>query len=527
MAQIKLVRTDDFTGGLNLRADPFQLGESESPDMLNVDVDPRGGFAMRSGFARLNTTAIGSVADGSFAPEKVFSWERSTPQLLTAANSKVFYSTDGVTHTDTTIATSSTEGASFAAWSSASAAVVYVACGRASSTMAKWDGAADTALTASGTGQWQDSFASPSGTHMPRCDHAAVHVDRLWVASTYEDGANFKNRVRFSHPLFPESWREVDYIDIPGGGDGITAIVPWGDALLVFKKLAIYALYGYDTDSFQLVKLTGTIGAETSHCVCPTEHGLYLFSWPEGVYLWDGNGFKDVFARIRPVIQDGLVNAAYLNRVWLSYADNRVWLSLPLDSDTRPTVTFVFDPTVNSWTKYQLSDDTGLACLTDFTLSSGVSKTVGLHSANAFLLEQVEGSVVDDLLGTPTGFDSHYLTRWIDGGIISAKKMWRQPDFVVQQPDTDLLLTISVYRDWEEANARRIYTLTVSGAGAGLVWGVGDWGDLWGAGASGSQHERGQRLGLARSVQLKIQGPGARKWGVNSITYKYNQRRVR
>ena len=33
----------DFTGGLNLRADQFNLGVSESPTLLNVDVDPRGG----------------------------------------------------------------------------------------------------------------------------------------------------------------------------------------------------------------------------------------------------------------------------------------------------------------------------------------------------------------------------------------------------------------------------------------------------------------------------------------------------
>ena len=35
----------DFRGGLNLRADQFNIAENESPAMLNVEVDPRGGVA--------------------------------------------------------------------------------------------------------------------------------------------------------------------------------------------------------------------------------------------------------------------------------------------------------------------------------------------------------------------------------------------------------------------------------------------------------------------------------------------------
>jgi len=34
MSRLSLLRTDDFTGGINLRADPFQLGDNESPDLL-------------------------------------------------------------------------------------------------------------------------------------------------------------------------------------------------------------------------------------------------------------------------------------------------------------------------------------------------------------------------------------------------------------------------------------------------------------------------------------------------------------
>ena len=48
----------DFTGGLNLRADQFNMGETESPSLLNVSVDPRGGVRRRNGVTKVNATEL-------------------------------------------------------------------------------------------------------------------------------------------------------------------------------------------------------------------------------------------------------------------------------------------------------------------------------------------------------------------------------------------------------------------------------------------------------------------------------------
>jgi len=45
----------DFTGGLNTRASPFQLGENETPESLNVAVDRLGGIYSRFGWERWST----------------------------------------------------------------------------------------------------------------------------------------------------------------------------------------------------------------------------------------------------------------------------------------------------------------------------------------------------------------------------------------------------------------------------------------------------------------------------------------
>ena len=44
----------DFTGGLNLRADQFNLEYNESPALLNVEVDPRGGVRRRDAVIKIN-----------------------------------------------------------------------------------------------------------------------------------------------------------------------------------------------------------------------------------------------------------------------------------------------------------------------------------------------------------------------------------------------------------------------------------------------------------------------------------------
>ena len=48
----------DFKGGLNLRADQFNIAENESPALLNVDVDPRGGVRRRDAVTKVNGTAL-------------------------------------------------------------------------------------------------------------------------------------------------------------------------------------------------------------------------------------------------------------------------------------------------------------------------------------------------------------------------------------------------------------------------------------------------------------------------------------
>ena len=536
--RLQVARTDDFTGGLNLRADAFQLGGNESPDLLNVDIDPRGGFSMRRGIQRWNTAAVGAIGAGLFTPKRLWVWENPTPQVLVAANSKIFYATAG-TFTDTTITTTAAHGASFAAWSGATSAA-YVASG-VGSVGNKWSGAAKTALTASGAAQWQTSFASPTGVHMPKADHCATHQSRMWVASTSEDGTAFPDRIRWSHPLFPESWRSSDYIDIPEGGSGITALVSFGETLLVFKKRSVHAIYGFDNDTWSKVQLTGKLGTVSPQTVAVTEGMVYFFCWPDGLFGFDGQGFHDLFLSMRPLIQLGQITDASITNSNVAVLNRRIWVSLPAGGTSTANFSLVLDPTLGdggAWVKFQLAGSTtGVAAGADLTLASGQRLSLACHPTEPYVLQvDVKDAVQDNLTGSLVNFESYYTTRWQDTGNVSNLKMWRRPDLIVKQAFVATTITISVFHNWDETTVKRSTSVVLGVAAPAGVWAavgvepdaVLGWGEFsWGSAASGSEYAHGGNLGLARAVQLKFSGPGGKAWGVDSVTYKFNPRKIR
>ena len=107
--------------------------------------------------------------------------------------------------------------------------------------------------------------------------------------------------------------------------------------------------------------------------------------------------------------------------------------------------------------------------------------------------------------------------------------MFRRPDFVLKEPDASTVITVDVYHDFDEAegNQRRTFDVTLTPDAAAMAWGSGVWGTgLWGSGAASAVVVTGSNLGLARAVQLLFTGPTGSPWGLDSIAYKYNNRKV-
>lgn len=535
MSQIQISEVSDFTGGLNFRADQFQLASYESPDMLNVEIDPRGGVFSRGGQHRLNTTAV----SGTWDPQKLYPFSGATQTVMLTSGTKVYRSTGGNFTTlqasaGVDITSPSSHGACMAQWGDS----MYIACGSAGNGGYVWK-TTDTyafALTASGSSPhaWQTT-PDAAQRKMPTAEHVIVHASKLWAAYTTEVSVVYPNRIRWSLENSPENWAENDYIEIAGGGNGITGMAVVAGQLVVFKPNAVYAIMGYDADTFQVVELTTRIGCLNHHAIAQSEDGVYFFSQNQGLFYYNGSSIQDMFSNMRTAIDLNYINPVAQEAITVSWVGRRVWVSVPYSTETavtNPTVNFVLDPSIRDgvYTQFKTADGYGLVGGCDWTDSSNNDYRLMIHPTQAYVLKvDLYSEESDNISGTASAFTSYYKTRWFDGGSYMQKKMFRRPDFVIKEADISQNITVKVYHDFTEGtgNEKKIFSITQTPQATSLLWGSGLWGEDWSSGAISSTVKTGRNLGLARTVQLEFIGPSSQKWGINSIGYKYNSRRVK
>lgn len=553
---IKAIRVDDFTGGLNLDANAFRLEPNQTNDALNVDFNPRGGVSSRWGFLRSNVDPLDGETAGNLKPLRLFSWDNSSRRLVIATETKVLTypsTTSGYDDCDDTgITSNATFGSGFATWDQETSSVLYVTNGHGFDG-SKISGVTVTTLTASGTGEWQEDLTNPNGTHIPRAQLIVNHVERLWVADTIEDGDPYPNRLRFSHPLFPESWRSDDYIDIVAGGPKINAIVPFGGSLFVFKDRAIFAVYGFNEESFQVVDISRNLGAATTNCVVAAPNGIYFYSNPDGVFFFDGTEIKDVFANLRPLIIESEINEGALNGISMGWANGRLYLSMPSGDDAvniltydsvvedydeaerkydgfvkanYPTKMFVFDPAMGkkgAWTAYRTSDGFGLISPIDFLKNDGQIEHYAVHPYEPYILsiDKRENGSTDNITGSEENFDSYFVTNWQDAKSVSSKKFWRRPEIVFRTDTEPYTVRVDVYHDWDSYNPIKNFYLSSAEANDDGEW------TSWGPPEFGANHVYADTLGLARSVKMKISATNGDPWAVYSIVYKFNPRKMK
>ena len=533
MSQIIVERYDDFTGGLNLRADQFQLSKNESPDMLNVEIDPRGGLFSRGAFREINTTAV----SGTWAPKRL-TWFKGSSQYLMLTTETSVYQGTGTNFTrldfgsGTPIVSASTSGSSLAQWGK----TMYMTTGQAGVATYKWEvgDTYATALTASGP-TWQ-AYASPVGGYFPKAEHTIQHTNKMFVAHTKENGVVYPNRLRWSHEGLPSDWLESDYIDFNGGGDGITGLAVVAGHLVVFKPQAIYVLFGYDSTDHNVVELSSNLGVDLPTHIASSEQGVYFYVGFKGLFYYNGNTVVDLFQNLKAVYPLGYINSNYSSKISVSYVNRRVWLAVPYSTGvaaTEVTTNLVYDPSIGqggSWNRLSSADGYGLVGGADFKTTAGVSVPVLMHPTLPRVLEvEIFSSETDFISQAEANFATYYRTGWVDGNNYSMKKMFRRPDFVLKQVDTQRTLNVKVFHNFEEAtgNERKSIDIVLPASASGGQWGTMYWGTgTWGVVAQGAEVRRGSNLGLARCVQLLFTGPVGGEWGIDSIAYKYNNRKV-
>lgn len=536
---VQLTQLRDFTGGLNLRADPFQLHPNESPSLMDVDVDPRGGVRLRNGTSFIAGPYDEGAANVSPRFDRMFAhYTTSTYNVLACsiqdANGMQIFALDtsgAMVAVTTTPVNTILDAAQFGSYT-------YLHSGVEQPW--RWTPSVFNQVTAPGFSE----FDAPTDNRMPVGQVAAAFQNHYFIANLYESATNYRSRVRFSHPGYAERWRSSDWFDVdPRDGDAITALRAFSDHLVIFKQRSMHMLVGYGWDSWSRQPISMDVGAVHQQAVTSTPNGLFFWNNVHGLMRWDGRSVESVFDPLKPLIDEGTFNVSRSDEVHVSAMEGgRVWVVLPVGSGTEMN-TYVYDPSLGrngAWTRYSFGPTAILhatpvsgdhRCWGAFTDSTNqLSWTVDLSDPT---VSTDELTIVSDGLGwwtagPTTVIPAHYQTSWVDAGNAAVKKRWRRVRHALYA-EGQVNLTVQVYRDYNQTSSTSSWGEVIGTTASESVYGTATYGtSTYGSDDSPIDLEVAAPLGLCNAVSLRYTALTATsRWGVDAIVFPFTPKKIR
>lgn len=546
----EVVYLKDFTGGLNL-TDPIGggLADNESPDCLNVDFGYKGGFVTRGGF---RTQVYSTLLDGARIVGQTN--YGSDEVLIVGANGELLsWNGSAITNesedlSDTTIAANPIQAATFDS-------KTYFANGRSGGNiiMQSWDGTTRTTLT----NTFNDDYNAPDGGDMPLARQIAVHNGYMWVADTVESATRYHHRVRFSHVQQPEDWATDDYFDIDPSDDGdqITALVPFRDRLMVFKRSGIWAVFGYSRDDFFVEKISAASGVHKHTAVAQNSGVMYWFDTDGNIMAYNGQGAVPVSDKLG--WWTGINKIQHGGDHHFMWADGKLFMSL--EAGAAESVVsrwcFIYDPVIKALTRYD-KEITSMFCwdrlnteddpLFLFAQGAGVEHYNLYRYDRSYSTDNGSPDTIDDETGDPlldtllmelldvnanstsdNPITAYYRTAWITANETATKKRWKRPR-VTAAAEGDTTIDMLVYHDYNYETSVKSSEIIID-ADDQALWGTFLWGDIWGTGDDDYySFTRQPSAGSGYSVQFRfssVNNPG--RWWVDSIAVPFRRKEVR
>lgn len=574
MTRLQELGFTDFTGGLNARSNrSFQIADNESPQMLNMRADSRLGIYTRKGMRRWNATEITA---GTWAPRNAFEHDFSndTNAVFVTNEGSIWVAENTTTFTELDYPSTLPVGcnaaphlADFASWGD----TVYIATGRKINDLAGTQnpvrynqGGTTTVLTVLGIGSYNDDYTVPAGGVMPQADLAEPHAGYLFCASIREnmDGGplvDYPSRLRWSHPNEPEDWAKLDYIDIEVGGGRITGLMSFNDHLLIFKTDSVWALYGYDSESWQLIQVSKSIGTPSPTAMARSPLGAFFYSASGrgDIYVYQGGEPQRISENIEEPIE-GIPSNRYTD-VWMGWITDRLLVSVPWIADWDPAPTGTVETSILAYDPYTGNGSWELHRPAKGNVGPIIERADSLAEPSLIVIygDDVDScllqvGVIDDAYDliddqvTPISFPTRFATNWKFADHPDLRKHWMRPRYVIRSPQEAVTILVEVYRDYDETEARRTHQLVINAAEGYYYWrdlgkdapeGDGfDWeptdpagrGGVWARETRGGRLVRGKSFGVARAVQVVFSTAPAtpgKQWGIDAVILKHVDRR--
>lgn len=491
----------DFTGGLNLRTPRQDLQPNETPSCLDVDFNNRGGIVSRRGYLNVTTNAqMGTTATSGYL---VGQMSMGTDVVWGVSTAGKIWTWDGSTATENAnllTSNTTTEWVHGVPWTTKLyLANTYIA---GVLTMRTWDGTAGAYVALTNTAN--NNYTAPAGGNAPLAKLIADHGGYMWWGDTVESSVRFRSRIRFSHPLQPADFAAADYFDIEpdDATDQITALVPFRGQLFVFKKRAVYAVFGSTRDDFVVERIAATGGTVSQEAVAVSPDAIYWWSPDGDVLKYDGHNIVSIGNKISILGTNGTMNPGADHR--LCWAEGRLYVSFLNVDATRST--YVFDPLVGragAWTRYSYQ----FTSMVWWRRTTGINGVMGRILGQAGVTDFNVTSQKADFNGSvTTPIAAAFYSAWFQADNPALIKKWHRLTTTASSEDP-ATLNVYIYADFDESTVVKTLSTPINAIGGAVLWGGGStWGStvIWQGTSPVFTFARLPATGRGHAIQFKF-----------------------
>ena len=272
----KLLEINSFSGGINRKVSPLLARTDEAHTVRNARLSKVGALQKRKGYIRVGNTPDTNPVRFLYPYYRVGA--SPLKQLIRISGNRFYHLNEA-----TNLWTDATGGVVIDP-ARLPAADIYANLHiivNAASVPLKWDG----------------TTLSNLGGNPPHGTLVAVFKDRVYIASG--------NTVRFSDVANPESWPTFQVKNVGlNDGDEITALKPFFNSLLIFKKNSLWQFeVDEDNQPLSLRPLAYGIGTDSWRTVWIV-NGVLHFTSRKGIYQFSGRSPEKVSYRIEDLFEN-------------------------------------------------------------------------------------------------------------------------------------------------------------------------------------------------------------------------------
>ena len=298
----------------------------------------------------------------------------------------------------------------------------------------------------------------------------------------------------------------------------------------------MWALFGYDADTWELTNISRTIGCVNQQLVARNEAAVFFLSWPQGVFAYtEGGTVDEISVQIRRVFEDHQIDPAAMANAWIGWVGRRLWVSMPYALTKLPQVPAPTTPSpcscstrcTKSWTMFHGADGNVPGPYMERVEADDVENQVTFMRKTPYTVRldgPIEAAVDEYLPGVLTPFDTKLRTKWLDAGAPDvAQESGGAPTSCsrvgASTPSSTSRCSTTSTPTTRNGRSRSPSPRTTSPPTTNeFVWGDET---RYGGSDQSSSVERGGTMGRAGTVQLALSGTRGVPWGLNGIIFKF------